>query len=140
MVGLVVATHGRLAEELVATAEQIVGSLPAVATCIVDPGASPQQIRQRMRDAVAAVDHGEGALALVDLFGGTPCKEALMLCHAGTLEVVAGVNLPMLLKAHSLRQEPMALSDMAHALAQHAQKTITCASDLVRDAHQARSS
>ncbi len=140
MVGLVVATHGRLAEELVATAEQIVGALPAVATCSVDPGASPQQIRQRMRDAVASVDSGEGALALVDLFGDTPCKEALMLCGTCHLEVVAGVNLPMILKAHSLRQEPMALSDLAHSLAQHAQKTITCASDLIRDAHQARRS
>jgi len=138
MVGLVVATHGRLAEELVATAELIVGPLPAVATCNIDPGASPQQIRQRMREAVASIDSGEGALALVDLFGGTPCKEALMLCQLGRLEVVAGVNLPMILKAHSLRQERMALSELAHSLAQHAQKTITCASDLVRDAHQAR--
>lgn len=138
MVGLVVATHGRLAEELVATAEQIVGKLAAVATVSLAPGASPQEIREKMRVAVSSVEEREGVIVMADLFGGTPCKESLMLCKSCNIEVLAGVNLPMLLKANSLRAETMPLADLAHALAQHAQRNITCASDLVREAGAAR--
>src|SRR3954471_19332023 len=103
MVGLVIATHGRLGEELVATAEQIVGKLPAVATCAIQPGASPAEIRAQMSDAVKSVDSGDGVVIMADLFGGTPCKESLMLCRQNRIEVLAGINLPMLLKASSLR-------------------------------------
>jgi PTS system mannose-specific IIA component len=134
MVGLVVATHGRLAAELVATAEQIVGPVSAAATVSLEPGAGPQEIREKMRIAVDSVDQGDGVIVMADLFGGTPCKESLMLCKAGKLEVLAGVNLPMLLKANSLRAESMPLADLAHALTQYAQRNITCASDLVREA------
>jgi PTS system mannose-specific IIA component len=138
MVGLVVATHGRLADELVATAEQIVGKLPAVATCSIEPGASPQAIREKMHAAVASVESGEGVIVMADLFGGTPCKESLMLCQGRSLEVLAGVNLPMLLKANSLRQEALPLPEMAQALASHAQRNITCASALLRHAQEPR--
>ena len=134
MVGLVVATHGRLAAEMVATAEQIVGRVEAAATVSLEPGAGPQEIREKMRAAVDSVDQGDGVIIMADLFGGTPCKESLMLCQGGKLEVLAGVNLPMLLKANSLRAESMPLADLAHALTQYAQRNITCASDLVREA------
>lgn len=138
MVGLVVATHGRLADELVATAEQIVGKLPSVATCSIEPGSAPADIREKMKAVVRSVDSGDGVIVMADLFGGTPCKESLMLCQSCHLEVLAGVNLPMLLKANSLRTSSgeMGLSDMAHALAQHAQRNITCASDLIREHQQ----
>jgi PTS system mannose-specific IIA component len=135
MVGLIVATHGRLAEEMVAAAEQIVGKLPAVGAVSLSPGEAPAAIREKMRQAVSGVDSGDGVIVMADLFGGTPCKESLMLCQSSSkLEVLAGVNLPMLIKASSLRQEAMSLSDLAHALAQHAQRNITCASDVVREA------
>ncbi|HEX8822713.1 MAG TPA: PTS mannose transporter subunit IID, partial [Archangium sp.] len=62
MVGLVVASHGRLADELVATAEQIVGKLPAVATCNIEPGTSVEDLRAKMKQAVAGVDQGEGVI------------------------------------------------------------------------------
>lgn len=136
MVGLVVASHGRLAEELVATAEQIVGKLPAVATCSIEPGASPEAIREQLHAAVNSVESGAGVIVLADLFGGTPCKESLMLCADRPLEVVAGVNLPMLLKASSLREEVMPLPELALALAAHAQRNITCASALLRSAQE----
>src|SRR5438132_10606531 len=144
MVGLVVATHGRLAEELVSTAEQIVGKLPAVAACLVEPGASPEAIRAQLRAAIEAVEQGEGVLVLADLFGGTPCNQSLTLSANHALEVLTGVNLPMLLKANSLRQGPVPspeipLSSLAQSLTQYAQKNITCASALLRD-HAARNS
>jgi mannose PTS system EIIA component len=147
MVGLVVASHGRLADELVATAEQIVGKLPAVATCNIEPGSSVEELRARMRQAVAGVDQGDGVIVMADLFGGTPCKESLMLCsemlcseqrccQSGKLEVLAGVNLPMLLKANSLRAEEMPLPELANQLASYGQRNITCASALLREARE----
>ncbi|MER2561740.1 MAG: PTS sugar transporter subunit IIA [Myxococcaceae bacterium] len=131
MVGLVVASHGRLADELVATARQIVGDLPRVATLSVEPQSSPDDIRNRMRDAVKSVDDGEGVLVFADLIGGSPCTQGLSLCQQARIEVVTGVNLPMLLKANSLRAE-VSLRDLAHQLAQYGQKNITCASELLR--------
>lgn len=136
MVGLVVASHGRLAEELVSTAEQIVGKLPAVATCNIEPGTPVEELRAKMKQAVSLVDDGEGVIILADLFGGTPCKESLMMCQRMNLEVLAGVNLPMLLKANSLRNEQLSLPEMANQLASHGQRNITCASALLREAQQ----
>jgi len=138
MVGLVVATHGRLAAEMVATAEQIVGKLPQCASVAIEPGVSPAHIRELMREAVDSVDDGDGVVVMADLFGGTPCKESLMLCHQRHIEVLAGVNLPMLIKAHSLRAQAMSLPDLAHSIELAARKTITCVTDLVREAQPAR--
>lgn len=134
MVGLVVATHGRLAAEMVATAEQIVGKVPQCATVAIEPGVSPAAIRDQVRAAVDSVDTGEGVIVLADLFGGTPCKESLMLCQQRNIEVLAGVNLPMLIKAHALRAQEMSLPDLAHSVELAARKTITCVTDLLRDA------
>ena len=110
MVGLVVAAHGRLAQELVATAEQIMGKLANVATVSIEPGTPAEAIRTQMRAAVKELDHGDGVL------------------------VLAGVNLPMLLKAASLRGENIPLHDLAQALLTYAQRNIRFASELVRDA------
>lgn len=131
MVGLVVASHGRLADELVATARQIVGELDNVATLSVEPCSSPEEIRARVKEAVRSVDRGQGVLVFADLIGGSPCTQSLSLCQQARIEVVTGVNLPMLLKANSLRGE-LDLRDLAHQLTHYGQKNITCASDLLR--------
>lgn len=131
MVGLVVAAHGRLADELVATASQIVGPLKKIATLSVDPSASPDEIRASMKSAVTSVDDGDGVLVFADLIGGSPCTQSLSLCKQARIEVVTGVNLPMLLKADSLRAE-LPLNELAHTLATYGQKNICCASDLLR--------
>jgi PTS system mannose-specific IIA component len=138
MIGLVVATHGRLAEELISTAEQIVGKLEAVAACSIEPGASPDDIRDQVKAAVASVDSGDGVIVMADLFGGTPCNQSLSLCGKHDLEVLTGVNLPMLLKASSLRAEAPVLAEMASALAEYGQKNITRASALVRPSEPVR--
>lgn len=134
MVGLVIASHGHLADEMVHTAEQIVGKLSAVETCSVEPGASPEQIREQMKEAVDRVDDGDGVIVLADLFGGTPCNQSLQLCKMCRLEVVTGVNLPMVLKANSLRDEGMRLQDLALALTAYGQKNITCPTAMLREA------
>jgi PTS system mannose-specific IIA component len=139
MVGLVVAAHGHLAGEMVHTAEQIVGKLSAVESVAIEPGTSPEQIREKINLAVRQVDDGQGVIVLADLFGGTPCNQSLMLCKQRQIEVITGVNLPMLLKANSLRTEnALLLPEMALALAQYGQKNITCPTALVREATAAR--
>ncbi len=138
MVGLVIAAHGHLAKELVVTAEQIVGPLASTATCSIEPGASPEEIREEMRKAVCEVDTGDGVLVLADLFGGTPCNLGLTLTRERPLEVLTGVNLPMVLKANSLRAEALSLPELAAALARYGQKNITCASALLRESEALR--
>ncbi|HEX8818621.1 MAG TPA: PTS mannose transporter subunit IID, partial [Archangium sp.] len=106
----------------------------------IEPGTSVEDLRVRMRQAMEAVDQGDGVIIMADLFGGTPCKESLMMCsercQAGKVEVLAGVNLPMLLKANSLRLEELPLPEMASQLASYGQRNITCASALLREAQQ----
>lgn len=132
MVGLVIASHGRLAEELASTARQIVGELEGLATCSVEPGASPDDIKRHIKDAVKAVDQGEGVIVFADLVGGSPCMQSLSLCQQVRIEVITGVNLPMLLKANTLRRTSQSLSELAHQLTHYGQRNITCATDAVR--------
>lgn len=134
MIGLVVAAHGHLAQELVSTASAIVGELPQVATFSVEPGASAEDIRRRIHEAVSTVDTGEGVIVFADLIGGSPCTQSLSLCQRDFIEVLTGVNLPMLLKANSLRSggTPGSLRSLAHELAAYGQRNIICASDAIR--------
>ncbi len=132
MVGLVIASHGHLAEELLATATLIIGELPCVKACSVEPGASPEEIRRSISDAVKTVDSGQGVIVFADLVGGSPCTQSLSLCRHARIEVLTGVNLPMLLKANSLRTREGSLLDLAHELAQYGQRNITCATDELR--------
>lgn len=134
MVGIVVATHGHLAQEFVSTAEQIVGKLEAVSTCAIEPTNSAAEIQRRVDEAVASVDSGQGVIVFTDLLGGTACNQSLMLTRSHDLEVITGLNLPMLLKASTLRSEITSLPELAAALARYGQKNITCASALVRGA------
>lgn len=134
MVGLVIASHGHLAEELLSTAAQIVGPLSKVATCSVVPGASADDVKQQIRDAVKAVDEGDGVIVFADLIGGSPCTQSLSLCQQASLEVITGVNLPMLLKANTLRATlpKPTLAELAHQLSSYGQRNITCATDVLR--------
>jgi mannose PTS system EIIA component len=137
MIGVVVAAHGRLAQELVTTGEQIVGPLSQVTACSVEPGAGADELKDRLGEAIRRVDQGDGVLVLADLFGGSPCTQSLALCAKSNLEVVTGVNLPMLIKASSLRLEGHSVNDLAQALVQYGQRNITLASALAREALRA---
>ena len=133
MVGLVVTAHGRLAEELVSTARQIVGELNQIATCGVDPCSAPEEFKERMRQAIHSVDSGDGVIVLADLLGGSPCTSGLSLCSKANVEVLTGVNLPMLLKANSLRgTSGQSVAQLATDLTTYGQKNITCASQMLR--------
>ncbi len=131
MVGLVVATHGKLAEELLRTAEGIVGRLEQSEAVSVGAGSSMEDARARLADAVHRVDTGEGVLVLTDMFGGTPANLALTFLDA-KLEVITGVNLPMILKLATARADSLGLQAAAELVTSHGQKNITLASELLR--------
>lgn len=134
MVGLVIASHGRLAEVFLQTAEDIVGRIPRVATCSVQPGLGPDDVQGLIRRAVLEVDDGDGVLVLADLLGGTPCTQSLSVCGANErkLEVVTGVNLPMVIKANSLRTTTSSVRELAAQLTQYGQRHITNATESLR--------
>ena len=130
MVGVVVATHGELAAELIRTAELVVGPLERVVP--VSVSATVTDVRQRVAEAIARVDDGQGVLLLADLLGGSACTLCLSFLTEREVEVVTGVNLPMLLKLPGLRAAKKSAAEVAHALAEAGQKSIGHASELLR--------
>jgi PTS system mannose-specific IIA component len=111
MIGLVLVTHGRLAVEFRAALEHVVGPQTQVETISIGPDDDVERRRQDILDAVAKVNTGAGVILLTDMFGGTPSNLAISVMEAGRVEVVAGVNLPMLIKLASVRGEkPLAVA------------------------------
>jgi PTS system mannose-specific IIA component len=103
MIGLILVTHGKLAEEFVHAMQHVVGRQDAVATVCIGPNDDMEARRREIADAVKAVDGGSGVIILTDLFGGTPSNLAISLMHAGKVEVIAGINLPMLIRLAKAR-------------------------------------
>ena len=132
MIGVVIASHGKLAEELIRTAEGVVGPLASVEGVAVS--ATEPDSRKRIAEAIAKVDQGEGVLLLTDLLGGSPTQLCLSFLAERKVEVVTGVNLPMVLKAISIRQDALPMDEMAAQLAESARKSIGHASLELRKA------
>jgi PTS system mannose-specific IIA component len=130
MVGVVIATHGKLAEELIRTAEGVVGALPQVRGVGMD--AKDPEVRNRIRSAIDELDAGEGVLLLTDLLGGSPTNLCLSFLADRPVEVVTGVNLPMVIKLAAVRAGGRPLPEMAKELAAAGQKSIGHASELLR--------
>ncbi|MBO6728807.1 MAG: PTS sugar transporter subunit IIA [Maricaulis sp.] len=103
MIGLVIVSHGRLADELVAATEHVVGPMDALLAVCIGPDDDMERRRGDIRDSIADADRGEGVLVLTDMFGGTPSNLAISLLDPGKVEVIAGVNLPMLIKLAEAR-------------------------------------
>ncbi|MDH4065892.1 MAG: PTS sugar transporter subunit IIA [Acidobacteriota bacterium] len=131
MIGIVVITHGQLATELVNAAETIVGDLPQFAAVSIGWHEDVRDARDDILAAIARVKTGpEGVLLVTDMFGGTPCNLAMTFLAKDAVEVVTGVNLPMLIKAANLR-DAGALADVARQLSDHGRSAIWVASDLL---------
>lgn len=103
MIGMVVVTHGRLAEEFIAAMEHVVGPQSALQAISIGPDDDMEQRRQDILDAVTEVDDGSGVILLTDMFGGTPSNLAISIMDLTHVEVIAGINLPMLIKLASVR-------------------------------------
>src|ERR1044072_5615386 len=112
VIGVVVVTHGQLATELVNAAETIVGDLPRFAAGSVGWDEGTQDARDEIAEAVARVQQDQGVLILTDMFGGTPANLAMTFLAQGKIEVITGVNLPMLIKLASTT-EPADLLQVA---------------------------
>ena len=132
MLGIVLVTHGRLAEEFRAAVEHIVGPQTQLATICIAPDDDMQLKRQEILDETARVDRGQGVVLLTDMFGGTPSNLALSVLDRAKVEVVAGLNLPMLVKLVSLR-DTCPLYDAAKAAQDAGRKYIHAASQLLKE-------
>ncbi len=104
MIGMVLVTHGHLADELVSAMQHVVGHQESVETICIGPNDDMEARRQDIRRAIGRVDAGDGIIILTDLFGGTPSNLAISLMEAGRIEVIAGINLPMLIRLAKARQ------------------------------------
>lgn len=131
MVGIVLVTHGKLGEELVRTAESIVGPLESSRSVAIESHESMEQIREKMSTAIQEVDIGSGVLVLTDMFGGTPANLALTFLDERRVEVVTGVNLPMLLKLGTARGGKETLQEIAQLITGYGQKNVVLASELL---------
>lgn len=132
MIGMVLVTHGRLAEEFVSATEHVVGPQEKVRAISIGPDDDMEQRRQDILNAVAEVETGHGVILLTDMFGGTPSNLAISVMEKANVEVIAGINLPMLIKLASLRGE----DDMQKAVAaaqESGRKYINVASHLLAD-------
>lgn len=105
MIGLVLVTHGRLAEEFLAALEHIVGPQQQIAAVCIGPDDDMEQRRSDILKEVEAVDSGNGVAVLTDMFGGTPSNLAISIMEPAKVEVLAGINLPMLIKLAAVRNE-----------------------------------
>lgn len=132
MIGLVLVTHGDLAREFIAAMEHIVGPQRNVAAVCIGPDDDMEQRRRDIIRSVGQVENGGGVVILTDMFGGTPSNLAISVLDQGKVEVIAGINLPMLIKLASVRgKEPLAA---AVGQAQEAgRKYINVASQLLKD-------
>ena len=131
MIGLVLVTHGQLASEFRKALEHVVGPQEHIETIAIGPDDDMEQRRQDILDAVSKVSDGSGVIILTDMFGGTPSNLAISVMQAGSVEVIAGVNLPMLIKLASVRGD----DDMDRAIAdaqESGRKYINVASQLLQ--------
>ncbi len=135
MIGVVLVTHGRLAQEFIAALEHVVGPQRNMAAVCIGPDDDMEQRRREIVESVAAADDGQGVVLLTDMFGGTPSNLAISVLDQGRVEVVAGVNLPMLIKLASLRGE-QPLATVITEAQRAGRKYISVASQLLADEAQ----
>ncbi len=131
MIGIVIVSHGKLATELLAAARIIVGPIENAVPVDIDPKLGMEEIHRTMEAAIASVDRGKGVLVLTDMFGGTPSNIGLSFLGTRGVEVVTGVNLPMMVKA-PLARETMDVAALARHLQEYGPRNITIPGDMLK--------
>jgi PTS system mannose-specific IIA component len=131
MIGLVIVTHGRLAEEFVFAMEHVVGPQSAVEAICIGPEDDMERRRQDILQACGRVDSGKGVILLTDMFGGTPSNLAMTFIETNQIEVITGVNLPMLIKLAGQARSSDLLA-VARDMREHGRNAIWVASDFLR--------
>jgi PTS system mannose-specific IIA component len=132
MIGMVLVTHGRLAAEFIAALEHVVGPQTQISAICIGPDDDMERRRQDILDAIGNVDSGQGTVILTDMFGGTPSNLAISVMERSRVEVIAGINLPMLIKLASTRQTE-ALTAAVVSAQEAGRKYINVASQLLAE-------
>jgi mannose PTS system EIIA component len=130
MIGVLITTHGNLGNELIKATESIRGSLRGVMHISVDQTKGVEDLKKEISTAIRKLDQGRGVLILTDLFGGTPSNISLSFMKEGKVEVITGVNLPMLLKLPDVR-DGMTLKEFAQCIKEYGIKNISLASEIL---------
>jgi PTS system mannose-specific IIA component len=130
VIGVVIVTHYRLADELLQAVRLIVGDVDHFRTIGLDPAMQPEEMRSRVDKALEEANSGDGVLVLTDMFGGTPSNVCLPFLEEGRIEVVTGVNLPMLVKLASLK-EPLPTHEAAELARDYGRRNISVATDVL---------
>lgn len=130
MIGLVLVTHGRLAVEFVTAMEHVVGPQSAIEAICIGPEDDMEARRADIAAAIAKAESGSGVIVLTDLFGGTPSNLAISLMDVGRVEVIAGINLPMLIRLESARRR-MKVVEAVAAAREAGRKYISVASEVL---------
>ena len=130
MIGLILVTHGQLAQEFVSAMEHVVGPQAAIESVCIGPQDDAQGRREEISEKIAEVDQGQGVIILTDLFGLTLSNLAISLLEEGKVEVIAGINLPMLIRLARARTE-MDVADAVRAARDAGRNYITIASEFL---------
>lgn len=133
MIGLVLVTHGRLAAEFIVAMEHVVGPQDAIEAICIGPDDDMEARRADIAAAIARADRGSGVILLTDLFGGTPSNLAISLMEPGRIEVIAGINLPMLIRLEGARKM-MKVKAAVAAAREAGRKYISVASEVLGEA------
>jgi len=133
MIGIVIVTHGQLGSTLVETAEIIIGEPSEFITSVsIDLTENVEKLRKKIKTAIKSVDSNKGILILTDMFGGSPSNLSYTFLEEGRVEVISGVNLPVLLKAINIRKKDMDLHQMVKDIEIYGKKSISLASSILK--------
>ncbi|MCF8111363.1 MAG: PTS sugar transporter subunit IIA [Desulfobacteraceae bacterium] len=133
MVGIVIVTHGQLGDALIETAAIIFGERPEdIASVSIDLSEDVNNLRNRIQKAINSVNNNEGVIILTDMFGGTPSNLSYSFLEEGRIEVISGVNLPVVIKAVNLRNRKKQLPEMVKTIEEYGKKSISLASDILK--------
>ena len=131
MVGGVIVSHGQLGEEMISTAEMIVGKINNITSVSIDVTTDVESSRDQIRRAIQTVNNGAGVIILTDMFGGTPSNISLSFLEESHVEVITGVNLAMLIQL-SMSDKEESFQDLVRSLKQRGQENIHIASEFLR--------
>ena len=133
MIGIVIVTHSQLGDALIGAAEFIIGNRPeAIESVSIDLSQNADKLRAKIAQGIKKVEGQEGVLILTDMFGGTPSNLSYSFLEEGHIEVLSGVNLPILIQAASLRDKKMKLDELAAKLEVFGKKSISLASGILK--------
>jgi len=138
MIGVLLVTHGKLAEELRAAARTIQPEFSRIVAVALEWNEIGEDARERIAAGLAEADRGDGAVILTDMFGGTPTNLTLSFLKKGRVEIVTGVNLPMVLKCATLQDSGKPVEEVARLARDRGQRSICVASDLLASEETSR--